>query len=70
MCSNKNLKNENVLGDIFVTGNTVLDNLIQHKKDAFYGKDILVTLHRNENLHLLKEWLEIIDKIAKNNIGN
>tara|TARA_Y100000401_G_C8321587_1_gene225593 strand:- start:1440 stop:2438 length:999 start_codon:yes stop_codon:yes gene_type:complete len=66
--SSKNLKNENVLGDIFVTGNTVLDNLIQHKKDAFYGKDILVTLHRNENLHLLKEWLETIDSIAKKHI--
>ena len=68
--SAENLKNESVLGDIFVTGNTVLDNLLQHKKDAFYGKDILVTLHRNENLDLLKEWLEKIDEIAKQHTRN
>ena len=68
--SAKNLKNENVIGDIFVTGNTALDNLVEHKKDAFYGKDILVTLHRNENLHILEEWLEKIDQIAKKHTRN
>ena len=68
--SSENLKNENVLGDVFVTGNTALDNLIDYKKDAFYGKDILITLHRNENLQLLEEWLEKIDQIAKQHIRN
>lgn len=64
--SAENLKKENVLGDIFVTGNTALDNLVEHRDKAFYGKDILVTLHRSENLELLSEWLESIDNIAKN----
>jgi UDP-N-acetylglucosamine 2-epimerase (non-hydrolysing) len=64
--SAQNLKDEKVLGDIHITGNTSLDNLVSHKETAFYGKDILVTLHRNENLHLLDKWLEKIDQIAKN----
>ena len=36
--SAQNLKDEKVLGDIHITGNTSLDNLVSHKETAFYGK--------------------------------
>ena len=62
--SEKNLKEEKVLGKTFVTGNTSLDNLLNEKEQAEYGKDIVVTLHRNENLSILEEWLKQVDNIA------
>jgi len=65
--SAQNLRNEKVLGEIFVTGNTALDNLIDDKKGASYGKDILITLHRNENLSILSDWAAQIDKLARTN---
>jgi UDP-N-acetylglucosamine 2-epimerase (non-hydrolysing) len=63
--SSENLKKEKVLGDIFVTGNTSLDNLVDHQKNCTYGKYVLVTLHRNENLNYLTEWVKKIDEVAK-----
>jgi UDP-N-acetylglucosamine 2-epimerase (non-hydrolysing) len=65
--SAQNLKNEGVLGDIFVTGNTALDNLVEHRKNSLYGKYVLVTLHRNENLIILNDWIKQIDHLAKIN---
>lgn len=63
----KNLKQEKVKGKIFTVGNTSLDNLISYKKEIIYGNKILVTLHRNENLKIINDWLTEIDKFAKNN---
>lgn len=65
--SAKNLKKEKVKGQIHVVGNTSLDNLIKYKNNINYNNKILVTLHRNENLPIIKAWLSEIDKIAENN---
>ena len=63
--SAKNLKNEKTKGKIYVVGNTSLDNLINYKKETTYSNKVLITLHRNENLNLIKSWLLEIDKIAQ-----
>lgn len=65
--SAKNLKKEKVKGKIFVVGNTSLDNIVQHKKNTTYGNKVLLTLHRNENLQIIDDWLLMIDQFAKNN---
>ena len=65
--SAKNLKKEKTNGSIHVVGNTSLDNLIKLKNETTYGDKVLITLHRNENLSILKDWLTAIDEFAKNN---
>lgn len=54
--SYNNLLNEKVSGKTFIVGNTVLDNLIELKKDSTYGNDVLVTLHRRENHDIMDKW--------------
>lgn len=63
--SAKNLKKEKTKGEIYVVGNTSLDNLIEIKKHTTYDNKILITLHRNENLQIINDWLVEIDKFAK-----
>ena len=58
---------EKTHGSIHVVGNTSLDNLIKLKNETTYGDKVLITLHRNENLSILKDWLITIDEFAKNN---
>lgn len=65
--SAKNLKKEKANGSVYVVGNTSLDNLIKLKEETTYGDKVLITLHRNENLSILKDWLTAIDEFAKNN---
>lgn len=65
--SAKNLKKEKTNGSVYVVGNTSLDNLIKLKDETTYGDKVLITLHRNENLSILKDWLTAIDEFAKNN---
>ncbi len=60
--SQKNLNKELTKGQSYVVGNTALDN-IKNVKTA-YKKQILITLHRNENINVIDEWLKEIDKIA------
>jgi UDP-N-acetylglucosamine 2-epimerase (non-hydrolysing) len=52
-----------VSGDIFITGNTILDNLVDI--EPFYGEDVLVTMHRRENHDMMRDWFVEIDKLAK-----
>ena len=59
-----NLINEKVLGDIYVVGNTVLDNLIDFKNKCEYTNKILVTMHRRENHEKIDEWFNEINKLA------
>lgn len=59
-----NLKNENVMGESYVVGNTVLDNLIGYKDKISYDDIVLVTLHRRENHDIIQEWFESINKLA------
>lgn len=63
----QNLENERILGEKYVVGNTVLDNLLQYKKDCEYTNKVLITMHRRENHHWMDEWFIEINKIAKNN---
>lgn len=65
--SAKNLKQEKIKGQIFIVGNTSLDNLVNYKNKTTYGNRVLITLHRNENLKIINDWLTQIDKFAKNN---
>ena len=58
-----NLKKENVCGQVFVVGNTVLDNLVEYGNGT-YGNTILVTLHRRENHHWIDKWFTEINKLA------
>lgn len=62
--SKQNLENEKVLGEIFVVGNTSLDNLVNIKDHSNYLNKVLITLHRSENLDKLDLWYEELDKIA------
>jgi UDP-N-acetylglucosamine 2-epimerase (non-hydrolysing) len=58
-----NLLNENIKGDIFVTGNTGLDNI--DKSDTAYGNTVLITLHRRDNHHIMDRWFIELSKLAK-----
>jgi UDP-N-acetylglucosamine 2-epimerase len=58
------LENEMTLGDIYVVGNTVLDNLVPYKAKCEYTDKILVTLHRRENHDLIEEWFTKINDLA------
>jgi len=59
-----NLLKENVSGECYVVGNTVLDNLLAYKKDCVYGDTILVTLHRRENHEIIGYWFREITKLS------
>ena len=55
----------NYSGDTYLVGNTVLDNLKNIKPTL--GNQVLITLHRRENLDIIKEWFTVIENIASKN---
>lgn len=59
-----NLINERVAGVVEVTGNTALDNLINLRCNVAYGTEVLVTLHRRENLPMMPDWFKAVDSLA------
>lgn len=59
-----NLIKENVQGEIFVVGNTVLDNLIEYKGQCEYTDKVLITMHRRENHENIDKWFTEINKLA------
>jgi UDP-N-acetylglucosamine 2-epimerase len=63
----KNLKKEKILGEIYVVGNTVLDNLIEYKEKCEYTNKVLITLHRRENHDEMDKWFTEINILAKEN---
>lgn len=63
--SKRNLLDEKVGGHKYVVGNTVLDNLVGI--ETSYTNDVIVTIHRRENHFQIKEYFEVIDKLAKDN---
>lgn len=65
--SQANLINEKVSGKVYVTGNTVLDNLVPYRELCEYKNKILVTLHRRENHSIMQEWFLELDKLALDN---
>lgn len=58
----ENLLKENVKGEIYVTGNTGLDNI--SKEGCEYGNKVLVTMHRRDNHEQMDKWFQNIEKIA------
>ena len=60
----QNLLNERIDDNIYVVGNTVIDNLLQYKHKCTYSNKILVTLHRRENHYLMDRWFEEVEKLA------
>ena len=62
--SANNLINEKVSGEVIVTGNTVLDNLVEFKNKCEYGDIVLVTMHRRENHQSMQEWFNYINDLA------
>jgi len=65
--SKTNLLKENCLGDIFVVGNTVLDNIVEFKDKISYENKVLITLHRRENHEMIAEWFKAVDALAQKN---
>jgi UDP-N-acetylglucosamine 2-epimerase (non-hydrolysing) len=63
--SKKNLNNERVTGKIYVVGNTGLDNLVNFRKKTLYTNQILITIHRRENLPILDRWIKALNLLAK-----
>jgi UDP-N-acetylglucosamine 2-epimerase (non-hydrolysing) len=61
----KNLTDEMTVGDMYVVGNTVIDNLLQYKDKCEYTNKILVTLHRRENHSKMTDWFLAVDSLAK-----
>ena len=64
--SYNNLISENVFGKSYIVGNTVLDNLVNHKKNTIYGNKVLVTLHRRENHDIMDLWFKNLNIVAEN----
>jgi UDP-N-acetylglucosamine 2-epimerase (non-hydrolysing) len=60
-----NLINERVSGMVYITGNTVLDNLVHKKLECEYLDKVLITMHRRENHHWMDQWFEKIDRLAE-----
>ena len=63
--SKQNLISERAFGNCHVVGNTVLDNLLQFKKEEEYSNIVLVTMHRRENHSTIKSWFKEINKAAQ-----
>jgi len=57
-----NLIKENIKGNIYVVGNTGLDNI--NRYDIKYGNKILITLHRRDNHNVMDLWFKELEKIA------
>jgi UDP-N-acetylglucosamine 2-epimerase len=61
----ENLYKENINKNVFVVGNTILDNLISYKGKCDYTNKVLITIHRRENHNIINEWFFEINKLAK-----
>ncbi len=60
-----NLQREGIVDNIFVSGNTVLDNIRDVQTE--YEDIVVVTMHRRENHHWMDKWFEEINKLATQN---
>ena len=58
----QNLLKENVSGDIYVVGNTGLDNI--SKEGCEYINKVLITMHRRDNHHNMDKWFKELEKLA------
>lgn len=68
--SKQNLLKENIAENrIYIVGNTSLDNIVAYKDKCYYGDKILITLHRRENLPILKDWISKINQCVEQGCG-
>ncbi len=58
----ENLLRENVSGEIYVTGNTGLDNI--SKESCEYRDQVLITMHRRDNHEIMEQWFQTMELIA------
>lgn len=60
----QNLINEQIhlQSDIYVVGNTGLDNL--NTNNCNYTNKVLITMHRRDNVELIEEWFKCFEQIA------
>lgn len=56
-----NLIKENIFSNIFVVGNTGLDNI--DSSNCSYGNDVLITMHRRDNIPLISSWFKEFNKL-------
>ena len=61
----QNLIDEKCIGDNYVVGNTVLDNLVD--VETSYGDEVIVTMHRRENHSIMHDWFKQINDLAIEN---
>lgn len=59
-----NLINEKIIGDKYVVGNTLFDNFINLKKNISYEDEVIITMHRRENLYQIKDWFVEFENLA------
>jgi UDP-N-acetylglucosamine 2-epimerase (non-hydrolysing) len=59
----QNLLLENITKQIYIVGNTGLDNI--SKDGCKYANQILITMHRRDNHHNMDKWFEEFEKLAK-----
>jgi len=59
------LEDEYIDGEIYVTGNTGLDNI----KDVqtSYGKNVIITMHRRENREIIGHWFDVFEQLSLDN---
>ena len=57
-----NLIKENIKDNIYVVGNTGLDNI--NRNNIKYGNKILITLHRRDNHNMMDLWFKELEKIT------
>jgi len=59
-----NLMMEGIHQNVFVVGNTGLDNLLNRSRITNAFRLVLITLHRRENHEMIEEWFKAIDNLA------
>ena len=57
-----NLQKENIINNVFVVGNTGLDNI--DKTNCEYLNKVIITMHRRDNLSIISQWFNEFEKIA------
>jgi UDP-N-acetylglucosamine 2-epimerase (non-hydrolysing) len=58
----ENLLKENIKSEIYVTGNTGLDNIV--REGCEYTNKVLITMHRRDNHEIMEQWFENIEQMA------
>ena len=58
----QNLLKENVSGEIYVVGNTGLDNI--SREGCEYNNQVLITMHRRDNHHNMDGWFRELERLA------